>query len=858
MCHALLSSSTLSRSLAAALLLCIYVSVVLLAFTHSKNPPLTSAQAEALALAGKSSAGGGAGDRTFVTAIWDEAQVPALISLAHSLMQARSEFGLLLLLPTGAGAEPGGAHAGSRSRRAPVRRATKITTTPASRRKRKSGKNAGGIGGAGGDADSFPIDDDAASSPAGSSSNGDVVHAWSEDTLAVLRAIPNLTLQLLPHVRFPPKQSLSSATDARVLASEGSFSTTQAAQADVSFTSAVRTLLLFEIWRLTEFQQVLYIDVNSIVQRNIDHLLRAETIEAVPLGAALAKQRGGSGGSGKRRKLPKATTTLATTKEAAASDSAAATAAGVTTLSSGSARLSAAGASTNSESDSPEFDDRHRRAEVVDAGLERWLHAHSMHEAHLPTPAPDVGSTSPNLAASPGASHSFHAHLSSIDWSDAVAHSTPAYLQVAAPMQLASEDCERFEAVAKQCGRDFDGEVATHDHSPAAAAAASAASSSSSGAGASNSKSKPPSLEAFSISGHTSLLSPSLSWSLFNSNLLLLTPNAYTYHLLLQSYTHTHVERRDRFDPRHFEHRLDRIKYGNYPGKILNHFFARPCAASASGTGHAATAGEASAAAASPLSAPTSGCWHPLRLNLSLTSHTCGCLGPPELHSAATQPVMRYTACATPGRLNPWVLLPSSTATTLRECDQLTIQSSGAAAGAGGGVEGETTSVGEDRASFATESVADPSTLSFPPGFSPASSASSTSAPASSASYYSALLSSLSWLWGSSAERASHRFAELYLIEQESKSREALDEAAGMGIGVGGNRTTSASASEAQSTVAEEDILSPCCHAQYGRVLDTYYKALRFIRPSFDDPTQQANRDTRKKGAGLNRRRGGG
>lgn len=89
MCKPLLSSPHLSRVLGASLLLGVYLFVLLLGFTS--RPQHTMPHAARGGTAASMHLARAQPTRTYVTAIDSEAQLPALITLAHSLMQVRDQ-----------------------------------------------------------------------------------------------------------------------------------------------------------------------------------------------------------------------------------------------------------------------------------------------------------------------------------------------------------------------------------------------------------------------------------------------------------------------------------------------------------------------------------------------------------------------------------------------------------------------------------------------------------------------------------------------------------------------------------------------------------------------------------------------
>ena len=228
---------------------------MLLSFTSNKgsstpSPSLTSSPFTLLSSSPAST--GQLQDRTYVTTMVNETQLPALVTLAYSLMACESQYGLLVLLPTG-GIGPSKTGHKKRKTNAKSRTGRKSNTnnqqyekstliTRWEKKKRQQQQQQHGL-------QPPPTIGDEASA----SSSLDEPTEWSEDTLAILRAIPNLTIQELSHIQFPPPSSSSAA-----------------------FVDAVSTLLMFEVWRLTSYKQVLFLAPDTVVQQNIDHLLRTD------------------------------------------------------------------------------------------------------------------------------------------------------------------------------------------------------------------------------------------------------------------------------------------------------------------------------------------------------------------------------------------------------------------------------------------------------------------------------------------------------------------------------------------------------------------------------------------------------
>lgn len=267
--------------------------------------------------------------------------------------------------------------------------------------------------------------------------------------------------------------------------------------------------------------------------------------------------------------------------------------------------------------------------------------------------------------------------------------------------------------------------------------------------------------------------------------------------------------------------------------------------------------------------------------------------------------VLRYASCSS---ISPWSLLPSSLVHTLKRSDQLTIHARGS--GGGAALAAESTSGGPATAreavraaekgraaaaaaaaaaakaektkakakgmkTLANPSAATAAAIDAPvagvvmstqsagagagagasAGGSAANGATPTSAPSTASvvppsptSYYSQLLSSLSWLFSDSADQANHRFARLYIQEQQERALEKLDALLDPRAAASTNATRPAPTMQSDADAGTEPgvFLSPCCHRQYRRVLTTYFTALRFIRPNFDEARSIKRRGGRR------------
>lgn len=260
--------------------------------------------------------------------------------------------------------------------------------------------------------------------------------------------------------------------------------------------------------------------------------------------------------------------------------------------------------------------------------------------------------------------------------------------------------------------------------------------------------------------------------------------------------------------------------------------------------------------------------------------------------------MLRYASCSP---ISPWSLLPSSLVHTLKRSDQLTIHARGG--GGGAALAAESTSgspasareavraAEKGRAAAAAAAAAAKAektkakakgmkTLSNPSavaatnspvegvamstqsavagagasaGGSAANGATPTPStasvvPPSPTSYYSQLLSSLSWLFSDSADQANHRFARLYIQEQQERALEKLDALLDPRAAASTNATRPALTSQSDADAGTEPgvFLSPCCHRQYRRVLTTYFTALRFIRPNFDEARSNKRKGGRR------------
>jgi hypothetical protein len=758
-CRAILlqiSKSTWLKVIGALTLLGVYISVVLLSFTNREksliNPSTGLPGSQPMF------------DRTYVTHMHREDQLPSLITLAHSLLQQQSQYGLLVLLPTG---RPAAAKHHRPPKGAKKLKPKSSTSNQYHHRSRTE--------------DEQEAED-----------REDARHRWSAETLAILRAIPNLTVQELSHIQFPPVETPEEMRIAAKRAASG------AADAPVvSFASAVQSLLMFEIWRLTSYKQVLYLDIATVVHGNLDYLLKSDFERDVAgVGATQIE------GTAKAAEKKKATAETAST--ASPSSTSSSTTGSTETFS------------------APEVDAAHlRRAPIIDIATERWLHFHSRKE-HILTPDTP-------------ASHATTAHLEPVDWFKSHAATTPPYLQIAAPMQLTRHDCAVHPEIVQLGTRDPSSSSAP-DGGPSSLLASSA--------------------------GSAPLFQTSLEWSLFAGGMVLLVPNAFTYHQLLAFYTHTHVERKTRFSTA-FSQRLRRQKFSDHPSRVLNNFFAEPCAHGLEDHhdhhhGSAVTLdGTTQPALATGMAEDTkqSGCWHPLPFNFSLVSHTCACeqtrewsesgagmdariglasvglqgnfgmISPPS--SSSTRPSSPDDADASCG-VDMWsdVFLPSSTVEILRRCEQLTIVEKGE-----GEEEGETSEKPKEATSKhkSKSSHATLQTSTITPASPSSSSSSSSSSSLPSPSYYSQLLSVLSWRSAEEQEQARHRYAWMYLDETRKETVARVDAWVG-----------EQQANKTAAALVEGGNQAECCGSRFKRIFQLYFEALKFTRPKFDGRSKRA------------------